>query len=78
MSLFHLLSYFKLTFELKFDNMINPNDRLLVISTSTIHGYSFLEYIKDEIKEFIQSDEIIFFFFLRPSGISYDDFTQSV
>ena len=78
MSIFYLLSYFKLTFELKFDNMINPNDRLLVISTSTIHGYSFLEYIKDEIKEFIQSDEIIFVPYARPSGISYDDYTQNV
>ncbi len=69
---------FKLTFDVKYDNMINSNDRLLVISTSTIHGYSFLEYIKDEIKEFINSDEIVFVPYARPSGISYNDYTQHV
>ena len=58
--------------------MINSNDRLLVISTSTIYGYSFLEYIKDEIKEFIKSEEIIFVPYARPSGVSYDDYTQNV
>ena len=58
--------------------MINANDRLLVISTSTIYGYSFLEYIKDEIKEFIKSEEIIFVPYARPSGVSYDDYTQNV
>ena len=58
--------------------MINAKDRLLVISTSTIHGYSFLEYIKDEIKEFINTDEIVFVPYARPSGISYDDYTQNV
>ena len=58
--------------------MINANDRLLVISTSTIHGYSFLENVKDEIKEFIKTDEIVFVPYARPSGITYDDYTQNV
>ncbi len=58
--------------------MIHTADRLLVISTSTIHGYSFLAYIKDEIKEFIQTNELLFIPYAQPSGISYEDYTQKV
>ncbi|RLZ06668.1 dipeptidase PepE [Faecalibacter macacae] len=58
--------------------MINPNYRLLVISTSTIHGSGYLEYIREEILDFLQTDELLFIPFARPSGISHDDYTQSV
>lgn len=58
--------------------MINPNYRLLVISTSTIHGSGYLEYIREEILDFLQTDELLFIPFARPSGISHDEYTQSV
>lgn len=57
---------------------INKNYNLLVISTSTIHGGTFLEYIKDEFVNFIETDQLVFIPFARPSGISYDDYTQNV
>lgn len=57
---------------------MNSNFRLLVISTSTIHGSSFLAYIKDDFVDFIQTDELIFVPYARPSGISYDDYTANV
>jgi dipeptidase E len=57
---------------------MNNNFRLLVISTSTIHGSSFLNYIKDDLVDFIQTDELIFVPYARPSGISYDEYTKNV
>lgn len=58
--------------------MINPNYRLLVISTSTIHGSGYLEYIREEILDFLQTDELLFIPYARPSGITHDEYTQSV
>ncbi|UIR57210.1 dipeptidase PepE [Sphingobacterium sp. SRCM116780] len=57
---------------------VNTNYKLLVISTSTIHGSPFLAYIKDELVDFIETDELIFVPFARPSGISYDNYTANV
>lgn len=57
---------------------MNNNFRLLVISTSTVHGSSFLTYIKDDLVDFIQTDELIFVPYARPSGISYDAYTDLV
>ncbi|WP_313578354.1 dipeptidase PepE [Chishuiella sp.] len=58
--------------------MINTNYRLLVISTSTIYGSGYLEYIREEILDFLQTDELLFVPFARPSGISHDDYTNNV
>lgn len=58
--------------------MINPNFRLLVISTSTIYGSGYLEYIREEILDFLQTDELLFIPFARPSGISHDEYTLNV
>lgn len=58
--------------------MINPNYRLLVISTSTIYGSGYLAYIRDEINDFLQTDELLFIPYARPSGISHDDYTSNV
>ncbi|WP_312333598.1 dipeptidase PepE [Sphingobacterium sp.] len=57
---------------------INPAYKLLVVSTSTIFGSEFLAYIKEEFVEFIQSDELLFVPFARPSGISFDAYTMKV
>ena len=58
--------------------MINPNYRLLVISTSTLYGSGYLEYIREEIVDFLKTDELLFIPYARPSGISNDGYTQNV
>ena len=57
---------------------INPQYKLLVVSTSTIFGTEFLAYIKEDFVEFIQSNELLFIPFARPSGISFDAYTIKV
>lgn len=50
---------------------------ILLASTSTLYGGSYLEYIKDEITILFKGvDEIIFVPFARPGGISHEDYTQ--
>ncbi len=51
---------------------------MMVISTSTIYGSGFLEYIREEIQQFIQTDEILFIPYAQPGGISYEAYTQKV
>lgn len=58
--------------------MINSKYRLLVISTSTIYGSGYLEYIKEEVVDFLKTDELLFVPFARPSGISHDAYTENV
>lgn len=79
-NLFHL-NYPKKDIRFNFEktiHMINPNYRLLVISTSTIHGSGYLEYIREEIIDFLQTDELLFIPYARPSGITHDDYTSNV
>lgn len=50
--------------------------RLLIVSTSTIHGSGYLEYILDEVKDFFKdAKNIIFIPYARPGGLSHDDYT---
>ncbi len=58
--------------------MINKEVKALIISTSTIYGSDFLEYIREEIKDFTQTDELIFVPYAQPSGVSYSDYTEKV
>ncbi|MCF8715826.1 dipeptidase PepE [Joostella atrarenae] len=49
---------------------------LLIASTSTVHGSSYLEYILSDLSEFFKDiDEIIFIPYARPGGISHDEYT---
>ncbi|APY12051.1 dipeptidase E [Seonamhaeicola sp. S2-3] len=51
---------------------------ILIASTSTIHGSSYLEYILDELAIFFKdTEEILFIPYARPSGISHDDYTKT-
>ena len=51
--------------------------RILIASTSTIHGSGYLEYILKELSEFFKnSSEILFIPYARPGGISHDDYTD--
>ena len=52
--------------------------KLLVVSTSTIHGSGYLEYLTDEISDFFNGiEEIIFIPYARPSGMTHDDYTTN-
>ncbi len=48
---------------------------LIVASTSTVYGSSYLDYLLSKVALlFSKTDEIIFIPFARPSGISHDDY----
>lgn len=52
--------------------------KLLIVSTSTIHGSGYLEYLTDEISDFFKGiKEIIFIPYARPSGMTHDDYTAN-
>lgn len=49
----------------------------IIASTSTLHGSSYLEYIRPVLKtHFDEVEEILFIPFARPGGISHQDYTQ--
>ncbi|MCM5663846.1 dipeptidase PepE [Galbibacter mesophilus] len=50
---------------------------MIIASTSTIHGSSYLEYILPTLKAFFENtDEVVFIPYARPGGISHDDYTE--
>jgi dipeptidase E len=52
---------------------------LIIASTSTIHGSSFLEYLLPVLKKhFEKVSELIFIPYARPGGISHDQYTLKV
>ncbi|PHS03779.1 MAG: dipeptidase PepE [Kordia sp.] len=53
--------------------------KLIIASTSTIHGSGYLEYLLPTLTEhFKNCSEIIFIPFARPSGITHDEYTSIV
>lgn len=55
----------------------NPKYRILAASTSTIYGSNYLDYIIDEAIRFLNVDEVLFIPYARPSGASYEEYTES-
>ena len=52
------------------------NRNLLIVSTSTIYGSGYLEYVKPTIADFFQGQKkVLFVPFARPSGITHDEYT---
>lgn len=52
---------------------------IIIASTSTLHGGSYLEYLLPELQShFKDCKKIIFIPFARPSGISHEDYTAKV
>ncbi|PHS65859.1 MAG: dipeptidase PepE [Flavobacterium sp.] len=50
---------------------------LIIASTSTIHGGTYLSYLLSEISElFSETNEVIFIPYARPGGISHDKYTE--
>jgi len=50
--------------------------KLLIASTSTVHGKGYLEYILPELSNFFKGvKEVLFIPYARPGGISHDEYT---
>ena len=50
--------------------------KLLLASTSTVYGGTYLSYLQDELINFFEGiNQIIFIPYARPSGISHDEYT---
>ena len=50
--------------------------RLLLASTSTVHGKPYLSYLFDDLKFFFKGiDEIVFIPYARPGGKTHDEYT---
>ena len=51
--------------------------RILLASTSTVYGGTYLSYLQDELIDFFTGiDEILFVPYARPSGVTHDEYTQ--
>jgi len=51
--------------------------KLLIASTSTVHGKGYLEYIMPDLAQFFNGiQELLFIPYARPSGLSYDAYTD--
>ncbi|WP_299104781.1 dipeptidase PepE [uncultured Tenacibaculum sp.] len=51
--------------------------KLIIASTSTVHGSGYLEYILPTLSEFFKGvKSIVFIPYARPGGISYDEYTD--
>ena len=51
--------------------------KLLIASTSTVHGKKYLEYILPELSNFFKGvPELLFIPYARPSGLSHEDYTD--
>jgi len=52
--------------------------KILIASTSTVHGKGYLEYILPELAEFFKGvSEILFIPYARPSGITHEAYTEA-
>ncbi len=55
-----------------------PESRLLIVSTSKLHGSAYMSYLTEEVKDFFAgADEILFIPYARPGGISFEDYTEA-
>ncbi|RZJ71408.1 dipeptidase PepE [Flavobacterium sp.] len=53
--------------------------RLIIASTSTLHGGNYLDYLMPELEKFFDGKKSLLFIpYARPGGISHDDYTAKV
>lgn len=53
--------------------------KLIIASTSTVHGKAYLEYILPNLADFfVGVSELLFIPYARPSGITHDEYTAKV
>jgi dipeptidase E len=49
---------------------------LVIASTSTLHGGTYLNYLKEELSaHFNQADTVLFIPYARPAGVTHDEYT---
>lgn len=61
-----------------FDKILLEMKKLMIASSSSVHGKGYLEYILPELKEFFNGvNEILFIPYARPGGISHDEYTEA-
>ena len=61
----------------KFTTIFNQMKKILIASTSTVHGSDFLDYLlSDLVEHFKDTSEILFIPYARPGGISHEDYTK--
>lgn len=54
------------------------NKKLLIVSTSTVHGKGYLEYVQEEIADFFKGINLVVFIpFARPGGVTWDEYTNN-
>lgn len=58
--------------------MVHPKANMLILSTSTVHGSGYLEYVLNTIQDFLKGKKVLFVPYARPSGISHDEYTNTV
>lgn len=59
------------------ESSLTDKSRLLIISTSKIHGSNYMEYIAAEVEDFLGDiKELLFIPYAQPGGISYDEYTE--
>lgn len=62
-----------------FEEELIEMKKLIIASTSTVHGGSYLDYLLPVLENhFKDCREIIFIPYARPGGISHDDYTENV
>ena len=53
--------------------------KILIASTSTVHGSGYLEYLLNVLEvHFKKADTVLFIPYARPGGISHQDYTKTV
>jgi len=53
------------------------SSRLLLLSTSTVHGSGYLDYCADDVADFLKPvPHVLFIPYARPSGISHAEYTK--
>lgn len=53
--------------------------KLIIASTSTLHGGSYLDYLLPELKNFFTGSKTLLFIpYARPGGITHDEYTKKV
>lgn len=55
------------------------NSKLLIVSTSKVHGSEYMAYIREEVLDFFDGIKTLTFIpYARPGGISFDEYTNLV
>ena len=61
----------------KFTTIFNQMKKILIASTSTVHGSDFLDYLLSDLEVlFKDTKEVLFIPYARPGGISHEYYTK--